>query len=44
MYKSVFDYVVAVDMLTELKKARQGVYDAGQQESLVRGRYGINTI
>jgi len=43
-YRSVFDYAATIDMLAELRKARQSVYDARQRESLVRGRHGINTI
>lgn len=43
-FKSVFDYAAAIGALTELRKARQAVYDARQRESLVRGRHGINTL
>lgn len=43
-FKSVFDYTAAVDVLAELRKARQAVHDAQQLESLVWGRHGINTI
>jgi len=43
-FESVFDYAAAIDALTELRRARQAVYDARQRESLVRGRHGINTL